>query len=132
MQVVHLLPPVVTRVGHNPKAPFWVGQGALTEGQLARLDHDFAHHLFVLRGQLGHGGDVGFGDHQKMDRCPRFDVVKGQEVLVFVDFFGRDLSCNDFAKDAVVVMCVMVQDAHRWVQGQKKGMDARGWRLGGF
>jgi len=34
-------------------------------------------------------------------RRPRMDVMKGDEILIFVDFFTRNLALDNFAKDAV-------------------------------
>jgi hypothetical protein len=107
MQMVHLLTPVLAGVDHNSKAPLWVGECTLLQGQLTRFDHDFAHDGLMRWAQLGHRRDVGFGDHQKMDRRPWFDVVKGQNVLVFMNFSGRNLTRNNFAKDAILVVTFM-------------------------
>jgi hypothetical protein len=45
--------------------------------------------------------DVEFWNHQQVYRRPWVDVMKGDEILVFVDFFTRNLALGDFAKDAV-------------------------------
>jgi len=50
---------------------------------------------------LGHRGDMGLGDDQKMDRRPGVDVMKRQKFIIFIDFFAGNFASNDLAKDAV-------------------------------
>lgn len=54
---------------------------------------------------------MGFGDDQDMNGGPWVDVMKGQQVFVFIDFFARDLPVYDFAKDTVGVtgVCVVLR-----------------------
>jgi hypothetical protein len=44
------------------------------------------------------------GHHQKVHRRPGVDVMKGEDFFVFIDFAGRNLACNDFAKKAVGIV----------------------------
>jgi len=100
---MHFLSAMLSGVDHDPKAPFGVGCGTLLKGQLWHQGRDAPQKryvLWVLQIGLGHGRNVRFGDDQEMDRRPRVDVVKGQDILVFVDFFTGDGAFNDFAKNA--------------------------------
>ena len=113
MQVMHLLTAMATGVDDGAKAALGVGHGPLLKRQLARFHHDFSHEGFVGRRQLRHGRNVRFGNDQKMNRRPRIDVMKGQEIVIFIHFSRRDGARNDLAKDAVLIVLVGV-----------------GWRLG--
>src|SRR5271169_5479453 len=44
------------------------------------------------------------GDYQDMGRGQRVDVVKGEDVLVLVDFIARDLAAKDSGEDIIAVV----------------------------
>jgi hypothetical protein len=103
MQMVNLLPALGTSVGHQPKTPLRVGVHTLLQGKLGGQQQHTPQKVLVLRAHLRHGGDVQFGDQQKMHWRPRVDIVEGENLFVFVNLFARYLAGNDFAKDAVGV-----------------------------
>ncbi len=101
VQVMHLLATLFAGVGDDPKASLRIGFGTLREGQLGRQREHAPDQGLVFRTNMGHRDDVDLGNDQKMNRRPRVDVVKGQNLVVFVDFARRNLARDDFAKYAI-------------------------------
>ena len=57
----------------------------------------------MLGANVRQRGDVRFGDHQKMNRRPRVDVMEDKNFVILVDQFGRDFPRHNFAKQAIGV-----------------------------
>ena len=56
----------------------------------------------MLSGQIGHAGEMRFGDDEKVHGRPGRNIVKGQQLLVFVHLAARDSTRRDFAKNTVM------------------------------
>lgn len=104
MQVMHLLAPLITRVRQHSKSASGIRTAALLQCQLRRQHHHASHQTHVFSLQMRHRRDMQLGNHQKVNRCPRMDVVKRIEFIVLINEFGRYLSGHDFAEEAVRVM----------------------------
>lgn len=89
-------------VGEDSKAALGIRAAALLKRKLGGQRHHPSEQSLVLGPHLSHRGNVLFRDHQKMNRRPRIDVVKGKQLIVFVDFAARNDASGDFAKKAVV------------------------------
>ena len=96
MQVEHALPRLLADVGDHPVAL----QPQLL-GDLGNDGEDMSHHSGILRRDLGHRGDMGLGDHQKVGGRLGIDVVEGVAQLILVHLFGRDLAPGDLAEQTV-------------------------------
>ncbi len=101
VQVMHLLSALFAGVADQAETTLGIGPGPLLQSQLRRQGHDAAQQGLVLGVNVGQRDNVGFGDDQKMNRSPGVDVVKGQNLVVFVDFARRNLARDDFAKYAI-------------------------------
>ena len=104
MQMLHLLPSLVTGVDHHPEPALRVRIAPLLQGQLRHQGHDLAHECRVLILQMSHGRDVGLGNDQKMHRRPRVDVVKGINFVIFINLATGDVALGDFAKNTVGIV----------------------------
>ena len=104
VQMVHLLPALFPGIDLHPKAPGRIGVAALLRRQLGGKGEDAAQQSGI--GWLGvrQRSDVALRDDQKMHRGPRGDVVKGQQLFVFIHFAAGDVARSDFAKDAIVIV----------------------------
>ena len=67
-------------------------------GQLCDDLENMGHHAAVGTVHLGHGGDMGLGDHQKMDRGLGRDVAEGLAKRVLIDLGAGDLAGNNLAE----------------------------------
>ena len=101
MQVVNLLPTLSACVGDQAKTTLWIRFGSLFQSQLGGQGEDAAQQVLMFGPHMGQRDDVGLGNHQKMDRCPGVDVMKSQNLVILMDFFGWNLTCDDFAKNAI-------------------------------
>ena len=78
--------------------------------------------------QLGHAGptwanlrhrrNMQLGDDQKMNRRPGVDVMKGKNLIVFIDLAAGDFACGYFAKNAVVGVAHVIQGRGWLVAGR--------------
>ena len=94
----HRLARVGLAVEHETCAGFFDTQFLCDNlGAVEHLAHQFA--VFGLH--VHDGCDMALGHHEKVHRGLRGDVVKGEHVVVFVDFLGRDFSLDDFTEKAV-------------------------------
>lgn len=113
MQMLHLLPPLVTGIDHHPEPALRVRIAPLFQGQLRHQGHDLAHECRVLTLQMSHRRDVGLGNDQKMHWCPRLDVVKCINFVILINLATGDIALGDFAKNAVGIL------SHERVDGEK-------------
>lgn len=89
---------VLAGVGDHAEAAFVDAEFA--GGRLDALV-DFQEGLGVVLVEAEHVLDVFFRDDEGVGRGDRVDVVEGEDVVVFVDFFRGDFACDDFAENAV-------------------------------
>jgi hypothetical protein len=97
MDVADGLSAQLVAVHHQAKA---LG-AALLAGQLLGGVQQVAGQRLVGFGEVGEGGDVALGDHQKMHRRLRADIVEGDELIVLVELARRNLTGDDLAEQAV-------------------------------
>src|SRR5271168_3863515 len=57
-----------------------------------------------IRGKIIEGDVFSFRDHQDMCRRSRGDVVKGEDVLVLIDYLAWDLAAQDAGEDVIAVV----------------------------
>ena len=62
---------------------------------------DVGHHGAVFGGDSSGGSDVGLGNHQEVSRSLRVNVVKGEALLILVDFVGRNVAGNNLAEQTI-------------------------------
>ena len=103
VQMMDLLPAFPTGVDHQPKTAIRVRLAAFLLGQAWSQHHHAPHQSLVLFFQLGHGNDVQFGHQKEMHRRPWMDVVKSQELVIFVDLAAGNDPGNDLAENAIGV-----------------------------
>src|SRR6202043_2468204 len=74
---------------------------ALVGDAVGDLDHPGEHRR--LRGrEVVDGWNMFLRNHQDMGRGDRSDVVKGDDLLIAEDFFGRNLPREDLAEEALL------------------------------
>jgi len=61
-----------------------------------------ADHVLLILRECVKRGEMVFRDKKDMDRSLRIDVLKSENMFVFVDDPGGDFFVYDFTKDAVV------------------------------
>lgn len=106
MKMVDFLPTFKPRVYHDAKTTVRIRIAALLQCQFWRQRHHAPKYSCVICGDLRHRRDMPLGDHQEVDRRPRFDVVKDEDLFIFIDSLRRDLTRGDFAEKAVrIVHC---------------------------
>jgi len=71
-------------------------------GYVLHSSKDAAQHGGIVSVQIIHRSEVFFGNNQYMDRGLGLDVVKSQNLIVFINLVGRDLTCDDLAENAVI------------------------------
>jgi len=101
VHVMDFLSALSARVGHEPKAPLWVGSCTFLKSQFRRQQHHAAQQTFVLWRGMCHRRNVQLGNDQEVHGRPRVDVVEGEHLVVFIHFARRDLARDDFAKNAI-------------------------------
>ena len=98
VNVEHRLAGIGLAVEHKACAGFFDAEFLCDN--LCAVEH-LSHELAVGRLHVHDGRNVALGHYQKVYRGLRGDVVKGEYVVVFVDFLGRDFSLDDFAEKTV-------------------------------
>lgn len=104
MQVVHLLATLCAGIDHHAKTAFWIRVAALLQRQLRRQRHDAPQQCLIGLRDMRHRDDVLFRHDQKVHRCCRMDIVKGEKFIVFIHLAAGDLTCSDLAENAVGVV----------------------------
>ncbi len=98
MHMVHALAAVAVAIGDHSKSTFGY---ALAARQLGRDAIGRTDQLFFSRRNFENRLDVLVWDDEKMHRGRRVDILDRKEAAVIVDFFGRNLSRSDLAKQAL-------------------------------
>ena len=93
----HALSRLLTDVGHN------------AEALQTHLFRDLGDHLEAMRHDRAVGRvhrsdrlDMLLGDHEKMRRRLRVDVIEGIALLVLIDFFRGNFSRGDFTEQTIL------------------------------
>ena len=95
--MAHCLTAVLPTVIDNP-----VSSGKIElSGDLGDCLKNMRNDITILRRNFIGAGDVLFGNYQKMNRRLGVNVVKRQDLLIFVNLLRRDLPRSDFAKQAI-------------------------------
>src|SRR5882672_7297819 len=97
VDMIHLLMPHPAVVDDGAEALGRAGFAGKAPGD----DEHLAERRLVAGLRIVERGDVRFGHEQDVHRRLRTDVVEGDHLVVFVDFFRRDLAADDFAKNAI-------------------------------
>src|ERR1035437_2106036 len=98
MHVLNFLLPDAPRVDYDPETV----RATVLDSQLVgnRKDSTQCRRIgFICRRQRS---NVAFGDHQKVKRTQRIDVVKGIYQIVFIDLARRNFTMRDLAEQAIV------------------------------
>lgn len=95
MEMFYGLTSVVTAVGDDAIA---VGN-ACRFGNFGDLFKDFGYDCAVVGGDTVNRRNVLLGNHENMNGGLRIDVVKCEDFVVFIRFFGRNLTRNDFTEN---------------------------------
>jgi hypothetical protein len=98
VEVVHNLAGVLAGVRTGP-IPGFGDSGGL--GNLLHSREKVAQECGMLSVQIIHRNDMLLGNHEDMNWGQGLYVVECDDVFVLVDFGRRDLTCHDFAEDAV-------------------------------
>ena len=94
MQMRHALSAVPATVRHNA-----VSVSKLQVfGQPGNHLKDMRYHSAVLRRNAARRSDVCFGDHEKMHRCLRIDIMKRKHGVIFIHLADRDIPRRHLAK----------------------------------
>lgn len=106
--MVHLLTAVRTYIEQRFKTAARLALFIRTEtaaeflGQLWCQQHHFTQQCRVFIATIGQSRDMFAWHDQKMDRRFRLDVMKGDQVLIFIHQFRRYCSSRYLAKNAVI------------------------------
>src|SRR6516162_6159719 len=102
MKMRDLLMAVPADIGENPITGFGhtllprnIAEGADKCGEFSRRS---------LFRKIVEGDVLSLGDHQYMCRRACGNVVKGEHVLVLVDFLARDFAAKDASEDIVAIV----------------------------
>lgn len=68
----------------------------------ARLEHQVAENLVILRRRFGDAGNGFLRDQQNVRRGLRVDVAKRDDEVVFINNLRRDFARDDFFKQGLV------------------------------
>src|ERR1700674_4110754 len=90
------------RIGENEVPGFGAASlaGDMPEGANQSADLD----LGCVRGEIIERDVFPLGDYQDMRRGPRGDVVKGEDMLVLVDFLAGNFTAQNAGEDIVAVV----------------------------
>ena len=95
MEMLYGLASIVTAVGDHTVA---IGD-ACCFGNFGDLFKDFGNNGAVGFVDSVNRGNMFFRNNKNMDRGLRIDVVKGKDLVVFVCFFGRNISRDDLTEN---------------------------------
>ena len=96
MQMWHRLPSVSSMIDHET---ITVRFQASLPGNLPRFEQQMTQEDLVRRDGFAKARDWLLRDNQEVGGRLRFDVVEGQDEVVFVSNSGRNLSFDDFFEE---------------------------------
>jgi len=97
MDVVNRLPAEIVAVHHQAETFL----AALFAGQALGAVEQVPGQWLVAFLQVIEGGDVSFRDQQKVNGCLRRDIVKGDDLIVFIELARRNFTSDDLAEQTV-------------------------------
>ena len=98
VQMGHGLLAGLADIGHHTVARLGKAQ---FPGQLGDDLKDMGHHGAVAAVHLGHGADMGLGDHQEMGGRLGRDIVEGVADVILLDLAAGDLPGHDLAEQTI-------------------------------
>ena len=105
VDVEHRLAGISLAVEHETGTGFFDPQ--LLRDNLGAVKH-LAHEFAIIRLHVHDSRDVALRHDQEVYRCLRGDVVEGENIVVFVDFLGRDFTLDDFAEKTIFTHSVII------------------------
>ena len=96
MQVRHRLPGIAAVIDHDAIAAF---RDAFQPGHGARGEEQSAEQFGIEIARFTEPGEMPLGDDQDVERGLRIRVVKGNQIVGFMDDPGRNFSGGDFFKN---------------------------------
>src|SRR5690606_16057384 len=99
MQVIDFLAAFAAGVHHEAKAAIMAGCAAVVKGQLLHERHHSTQPGGVVGSDVGQRAHVVLRHHQQVNGRGRIDVVKGDELIVFVNLLGGNVARGDLAKN---------------------------------
>ena len=112
-----LMAAIGANVSHNAVATF---VHAKLLAQVGDGSVNMAQQCSVRFGKLCRRFNMLLGDHQKMHRCLRVNIIKCQQSVILIQLIGRDLARCDFAKQAVIHrFCPLSQGSGRLARHPK-------------
>jgi hypothetical protein len=99
MDVEDQLAGILVAIGDQPETLFIQAvPAAEISGGLLHLAHNYkVIFLYIKKGR-----NVFFRNKKEMYGRSRANVLKGQNTVVFINYFGRDLPLNDLAKNTIL------------------------------
>jgi hypothetical protein len=97
MQMKHGLPTIATSIRHNAIAGF--GQPFVCR-HLSAGQQELSQQRLIRLTELLDRRHMPFGNHQRVDRRLRRNVVERERVFILIHKLGRDSPFHDPAKDA--------------------------------
>lgn len=130
VQVVHFLPSFGAGVADHPESTSRIRVASLFCGQPRGQQHHAAHEALMLRRKLGQRRNMLLRHHQEVHRGPRLDIVEDKQFFVLIDLPGWNLTCNDFAENAVGI--VFKHGCFEWGPVRLSSRQAQAARRGGI
>ena len=104
VDVEHRLAGISLAVEHKTGTAFF--ETEVLRDKLCTVEH-LAHEFTIFRLHVHDSRDVALRHDQEVYRCLRGDVVEGENIVVFVDFLGRDFTLDDFAEKTIFTHSVI-------------------------
>ena len=105
VDVEHGLTRVGLAVEHKAGTAFF--ETEVFRDKLCAVEH-LAHEFAIFRLHVHDSRDVALRYDQEVYRCLRGDVVEGENIVVFVDFLGRDFTLDDFAEKTIFTHSIII------------------------
>jgi hypothetical protein len=96
------LPTFYSSIDDYAKAALITGGTAVFLGQLGCQGHHSTQPLSIISLNIEQGGNVVLGHDQQMQGCRRVYIMEGDEFVIFINFFGRNLATGDLTEKAIV------------------------------
>ena len=87
MDMKYCLAGIGIGVHYQAKSPF---SYVFSSGDLSGNPEQMTDKISVFIGKIKGRGDVFFGNDERMHGCLRIDILKGNGIIVLIDYFCRD------------------------------------------